>query len=257
MSNRIIVKRLCLLAIASLGILSAEAGQRRFTFVYESTTSPKGVWDLEQWVTWKTGRDYGNRVEFRHEIEYGVTDNLQLALYVADWEVRDRKNGGDKGAHAAFQDTAIEAIYSLSNPVTDFLGSALYGEFKAGPHHFELEGKIILQKNFGPVVVAYNAILEAEWEGENAGVYDERKGVFEQTFGVSYQFNPHFLIGGELLHEIEFAEWSEASESFVYLGPNASFRYGRFWITATALIQVTGVSEEPDLQLRTIFGVEL
>jgi hypothetical protein len=65
------------------------------------------------------------------------------------------------------------------------------------------------------------------------------------------------LVGGELLHEIEFPEWSDANDSIVYIGPNASFRYKRFWVTATALLQVTGISEEPELQLRAIFSVEL
>lgn len=234
-----------------------EAGQRRFTFVYESTTSARGELEFEHWVTWKNGRDPGNKVEFRHEVEYGVTDRLQAALYVADWEVNDSKAGGDKGAHAAFQDTAVELIYGLTNPVKDLLGSALYGEFKIGPKHIELESRIILQKNFGPIVVAYNALLEAEWEGEETGIYDEQKGVFEQTFGVSYEFNPYFLVGGELLHEIEFPEWSDPKDSIVYIGPNVSFRYSRFWATTTVLLQVTGISDEPELQLRTIFGVEL
>jgi hypothetical protein len=234
-----------------------EASQRRFTFVYESTTSSKGEVELENWATWKNGRESGNQVEFRHEIEYGVTDRFQASLYVANWEVNDSKAGGDEGAHAAFQDSAVELIYGLSNPVKDILGSALYGEFKAGPKHFELEGKLILQKNFGPIVVAYNAILESEWEGEEDGLYNEQKGAFEQSFGVSYQFNPYFLVGGELLHEIEFPEWSDANDSIVYIGPNASLRYKRFWLTTTILLQVMGISDEPDLQLRTIFGVEL
>src|SRR5215207_378707 len=220
---------------------SLEAGQRRFTFVYESTTSPQGEIEFENWVTWKNGHSSGNKVEFRHEIEYGITDRLQGALYVADWEVNDAKAGGEEGAHPKFQDTAVELIYSLSNPVKDILGSALYGEFKIGPTHVELESRIILQKNFGRVIVAYNAILEAEWEGEGVGVYDEQKGVFEQTFGLSYEFNPHFLLGAELLHEIEFPEWSDASDSFVYIGPNASFRYSRFWLTTTLLLQVTRI----------------
>ena len=151
------------------------------SFIYESTTAPKGEFEFENWVTWKNGNESGNKVEFRHEIEYGVTDRLQAALYLADWEVIDSKAGGDAGAHAAFQDTAVELIYSLTNPVTDTLRSALYGEFKIGPEHIGLESRIILQKNFDPIVLAYNAILEAEWEGEDVGVYDEQKGVFEQT----------------------------------------------------------------------------
>jgi len=154
MIQKYITCSLFLIAWALASAPRLEAGQRRFTFIYESTTSPQGQFEVENWVTWKNGRDSGNKVEFRHEIEYGVTDRFQAALYLADWEVNDSKAGGDAGAHAAFQDTAVELIYSLSNPVTDILGSALYGEFKIGPEHIELEGKIILQKNFGPIVVA-------------------------------------------------------------------------------------------------------
>ena len=39
-----------------------EAGQRRFTFVYDSTTTSKGEVELENWATWKNGRESGNQV---------------------------------------------------------------------------------------------------------------------------------------------------------------------------------------------------
>ncbi len=244
-------------ALIAGGILNLEAGERRFTFVYEATTAVKGELEIENWVTWKTtpeGGKRGNRVDFRHEIEYGITDHLQIGVYVADWKVLDAVAGGDKGSQAIYQDSAIELIYNLTNPVTDIVGSAIYGEVKLGDQKFELEGKAILQKNFGPIVVAYNATLEAEWEGERFGYFNERKGKFEQTFGASYQFTPNFLLGGEFLHEIEFAEWREEGDSAVYVGPNASFRYDRFYVTTTALVQATAIVGEPDFQLRTIFG---
>ena len=235
----------------------SKAGERRFTYVYEATTSPKGEVEIENWITWKTARESGgrgNEFDFRHEIEYGVTDRLQLGIYVADWKVVDSVAGGEDGARAIYQNTAVEVIYNLTNPVTDLIGSALYGEVKMGDQVFELEGKVILQKNFGPVVVAYNAVLEAEWEGEEFGAFNEQKGAFKETLGISYQFSPHFLLGGEFLHEVEFDEWSEAGDPIFYAGPNASFRYDRFFVTTTALIQATAVTGEPDFQLRTIFG---
>jgi hypothetical protein len=234
-----------------------EAGERRFTYVYEAVTASKGEIEIENWVTWKTQREgggRGNEFDFRHEIEFGVTDRLQLGLYLADWKVLDRVAGGEDGAQAVYQDTAVEVIYNLTNPITDLVGSAVYGEVKLGDQKLELEGKLILQKNFGPLVLAYNATLEAEWEGERLGCFDERKGTFEQTLGASFQISPNFLLGGEFRHEIEFSEWSQAGDSIVYAGPNASFRYDRFYVTSTALIQATGISGEPDFQLRTIFG---
>ena len=84
-----------------------------------------------------------------------MTDRLQAGIYVADWKV---SNG-----QAIYKDTAVELIYNMTNPVTDLLGSALYGEVKLGDQLFKLEGKLLLQKNFGPIVLAYNAGIEAEW----------------------------------------------------------------------------------------------
>ncbi len=228
----------------------ATAGDRRFSYVYESTTAAKGEVEVENWATWKTRRDgsgRANEFDFRHELEYGVTDRLQAAIYVADWKVSD--------GQAVYKDTAAELIYNMTNPVTDLVGSAIYGEVKLGDQQFKLEGKILLQKNFGPIVMAYNAGIEAEWEGERFGDYEERSGEFMQSFGVSYQVSPHFLLGGEFLHEVGFDEWQEAGDPVIYAGPNASFRFDRFFVTTTAMVQATGVTDEPDFQLRTIFGM--
>ena len=67
------------------------------------------------------------------------------------------------------------------------IGSALYGEAKLGDQLFKLEGKLLLQKNFGPIVLAYNAGIEAEWEGAEWGQFDEESGEFMESFGISNQ----------------------------------------------------------------------
>jgi hypothetical protein len=242
------------LAIGSQLMLPAlMAGDRRFSYVYEATTSAKGEIEIENFVTWKTkrsGHEPANQFDFRHEIEYGLTDRFQLGLYVADWKVVSNKNT------AIYQDTALEGIYNLTNPVTDLIGSGLYGEVKLGDQKFELEGKLLLQKNFGPVVLAYNVGIEAEWEGDRFGYFNERSGEFMQSFGASYQITPAFFVGGEFLHEIGFAEWSEASDPLLYAGPNLSYRFwDHYFITTTTLFQVTQLSDEPNFQWRMIFGM--
>ena len=154
-------------ACFSLAASSAEAGARRFTYVYEATTSAPGSFEGETWVTWKTSpaeeRRF-NAVDFRHEIEFGITERLQAAIYVADWGYREDPGANEHGF--SYQDSAIELIYNLTNPTTDLLGSALYGEVRGGPEELELESKMILQKNLGRFVVAYNGTLEAKWEGD-------------------------------------------------------------------------------------------
>jgi len=248
--------RFFLLAVAILGAaFSASAAERRFAFTYEATTAPKGTVELENWVTWRhTDAGSGDDSEvfrFRHELEFGVTDRLQVGLYLLDWQYDDKAT--DKKSE--WLSSGVEVIYNLTNPTTDFIGSAIYGEVLFGHDSLKVEGKLLLQKNFGPVRIVYNAIVEAEWEGEEFGNFSEENGELAQTLAVSWDVNKSFSVGAEMLHEIELPDWAEANDSVVYAGPNASVRFGRFFATATALFQLTDVDGEPDTQVRLITGI--
>lgn len=240
-------------ALLMLAAAAANAGERKFVFSYEATTTPAGTLEFEQGVTWKTSKKSDSdfdRFDVRHEIEWGVTDRFQLGFYVFDWRYQDGASVANN--RAEFRDVAVEAIYNLSNPVTDPIGAALYGEVKGGDELFALEGKIILQKNLGPVILVWNGTLEAEWEGDD---FDEDNGTLEQTFGVSYQLHPGLSVGAELLHEVEYADWSAWGDHVVYLGPNVSLATKKWWVTIAPLVQVTSVDDEPDFQTRVMFGI--
>jgi hypothetical protein len=238
--------------IAILSAVPAFAGSRRFTYVSEVTTSPPGDVELENWVTWKTRKpnEHGyDQVEFRHELEWGITEKLQAAIYLADWNYHRGMSAGERGF--TYTGSALELIYNFTNPVADPIGLAAYQEFQVGYRRFEWESKLLAQKNFGRFVVAYNATLEAEWEGEGL---EESEGEFQQLLGVSYEVSPHLLFGAEALHEVAFPDWSQAERGKFFAGPNVSIRSGTWWATLTALAQVTRAGDEPDFQLRTIFG---
>ena len=235
------------------GAPPAVADERAFVYSYEASTMPKGAVEYEQWVTWKTRKDVDkdfDRIDFRHEIEFGITDKFQLAFYVADWRYEDSASVED---HVEYRDAAVEAILQLTDPTVDSLGVALYGEFKGGDELLEVETKLILQKNIGQTIFVWNGTFEAEWEGER---YDEDKAVLEQTFGVSYQVVPQLTIGGELIHEVEYEDWDHWGDHVAYLGPNVSYRQKQWWMTIAPLFQVTDVSEEPNFQTRMIFGID-
>ncbi|MCH7871496.1 MAG: hypothetical protein IID33_07330 [Planctomycetes bacterium] len=237
----------CLFAFAA----GADASDRRFTFSYEALTQPKGSVEYEQWVTWKTTKRSDrsfDRFDFRHEIEWGITDRFQLALYLADWRFEETSDT-HKGD---FRDVALEAIYNLSNPVTDPLGLALYGEIQIGDQKFELEGKIIAEKVVGPWSFVYNFTLEAEWEGAH---FQDDKGKIQQTLGVSYQISPKLLVGAELLHELAIPDWRGVdANGAMYVGPNVSMRTETWWATLTPMFQVTDIDDEPDFQMRLLVG---
>lgn len=231
----------------------AAAGDRRFAYTYEATTHAKGEVEYEQWVTWKTHKDSDSefdRFDFRHELEFGITDRLQLGVYVSDW----RYQHGDSVADGAdWRNVAFEFIYALTDPVEDSIGTALYGEFKIGDELLELEGKFIVQKNVGKWVLGYNGIVEAEWEGSH---FDEDKGEFAQTFGASYQFSPTFLAGFELLHEVEYEDWESWGDHAVYAGPNFSYRAEGWWVTVAPLVQLTDLAGEANFQTRILIGID-
>ena len=178
------LRLLCILIFAFSPSVSF-SGVRHFTFLYEAPTSARGSLELENWVTWKqiTGPDRSDEVDFRHELEYGVTDNFQVSVYLADWFYESNKE------HSGFtySDSAIELIYNLTNPVDDPIGLSIYGEIKAGDRLVELESKLIAQKNLGPLIFAYNATIEAVWEEKEL---ESREGEFSQAVGASYEISP-------------------------------------------------------------------
>lgn len=232
-----------------LPMMCAFGGVRHFDFLYEAPTSAPGSVEMENWITWKRGSDPRfDQVDFRHEFEFGVTDRLQLSVYVADWNYHSPEQSG-----FTLSDAAVEAIYNLSNPVIDPVGLSIYQEVRAGDRLVEWESKLIAQKNYGRWIFAYNATLEAVWEGDDL---DEREGEFSQALGASYEISPRLSVGVELLHEFVFPDCKD-DETIrnVFVGPNVSYRRGNWFVTTSVLAQATDTSGEPDFQWRTIFGV--
>ncbi|MEQ1860256.1 MAG: hypothetical protein ABMA13_09990 [Chthoniobacteraceae bacterium] len=241
-------------ALAFLAQPTAEAGQRRYVYSYETLTAPKGSKEYEQWVTWRhrdiQGGDDRDRWEFRHEFEFGLTERLQLGIYVADWQYDEDDS---EGHEFRFQKSGFDLIYNLTNPNTDLIGSALYGEFLVGEDLIKTEFKLLLEKRFGRLGIVYNAILEAEWEG---GEYHDETGEFIQTFGVSYDLSKSVSVGVEARHVIEMPDWENTEPAVFYVGPNVSYRHGRYFATLAWLWQTTHLEGESDFQTRMIVGFD-
>lgn len=206
---------------------------------------------MENWITWArvSNPKRSDELAFRHEIEIGVTDRFQASVYLVDWSY---ENASDHSG-SKYSDTAVELIYNLTNPVIDPVGLSVYQEYKGGDQLFEWESKVIAQKNFGRWIFAYNATLEAVWEGEGL---TEREVEFSQALGASYELLPRLSVGLEFLHEFVFPDWRDSEKiRNVFIGPDVSYRQNQWFVTATVLAQATDTSDEPNFQLRTIIGI--
>jgi len=231
------------LFVSALTTSTTLAGVRHFTFLYEAPTSAPGSIELENTVTWGH-RSNWNDVFIREELEIGITDRFQLGIYPLDWS--HHSDGGFE-----YNGGAVELIYNLSNPVIDPVGISLYEEISAARQHFESESKLIAQKNFGRWILDYNVTLEAEWESKG---FEEQSGELQQALGASYEISPRLSVGVEFLHEFVFPDWRDKITN-VFVGPNISYRRHSWFVTVTALAQTTDTSDEPNFQLRTIFGI--
>lgn len=236
--------------LAAWPTTAALAGVRHFTFLYEAPTSPPGSAELENTVTWAHGTTVNrNSVFMREEVEIGITDQFQLGIYPLDWNHHEDSNQTGFG----YDGGALELIYNLTNPVIDPVGISVYQEIAGGRRRFESESKLIAQKNFGRWILEYNATLEAEWQDRHLA---QKEGQFQQALGASYEISPPLSVGLEFLHEFVFEDWNDNEKiRNAFIGPNVCYRRNEWFVTVTALAQATDTKGEPDLQLRTIFGV--
>ena len=124
---------------------AARAEESMFGFVYTTDLLPKGGWEIEQWMTWRHQKNNGyfDQLEGRTELEYGLTDQLQVALYANYAWTRAYHNGpfGATTPSEQFSDynvgpddrfSAARFIgvsgYRILSPYTDPVGLALYTE---------------------------------------------------------------------------------------------------------------------------------
>src|ERR1051325_1786207 len=155
---------LCAALLVTLAATTAWADPRPFTFTYDAYPIGKGGLEYEQWMTFNAdkGSEQGFRqLQFAHEIEYGLADDFDLSFYFLRWNYEDsaEKNGTE------YDGGALELIYTILNPAKDKWGLALYGEIAVAENEIEFEQKVIVQKDIGKWILAYNFVLETEIDG--------------------------------------------------------------------------------------------
>ncbi len=214
-----------------------------FTYVYE--TLPKGSLEVEQYADYTPAKALSTRnapvfygaTQFQTEFEYGITDRLELGLYVTF-----EPNPGD-----AF---AVVPRLTEGNGLKERLrlrlaeegrwpvDVGLYGELVENEQEIELEAKIILQRRVGNLRVVANLWGEREYNYAPAvptgSVFSQADWVVNPTLGATYQVTPSFHPGVEGWLRAEFPSPAPVTRAFnlgpvVYVGPTAMFNFGNFW----------------------------
>lgn len=232
--------------IAALLLIALTVGlfphERRLSFTTESRTLPKGTAELEWHSTFRIGRQtFYSAFDERIEAEFGLHDRFLMAFYLnGTWEHALSASGVESKSMKA-PSLSVEAKWRLSDSAADALGFALYGEVTAKPHEVELEGKLILDKQAGPVLIALNLGTEGEfafrpvtglWETETTFMASMGAAWVKGAWGIGLECRSSTVLSAGTL-----------GRSTLAAGPAFSVNTARFWLSLTPLIQFADLAK--------------
>jgi hypothetical protein len=203
-------------------------------------TMPKGEAELEYYLTTKVpdmhNYDDKNTWEHQFELEYGLTDKWDVAVY-QKWKQTNTADD-DKTEYGG---TKLRTRYRLAERGMYPLDTLLYMEYimpddSSSPDI--IEGKLILAKDFGKMNMAYNQIVKK-------GINNDGTTEHKYAVGLNYSISARWTVGIE-------STGSYSNEKY-YLGPTVSWASQRVW---AGLGAVRGLNDRSDdLQVRLIVGI--
>jgi hypothetical protein len=225
----------------------ARADRRAYGTTYEAVTAPKGELDVEMWSTYARDGEVLDGPPARGlrnmlELEYGITDRWDMALYNlldTDTTTGDTGYGGAK----------LETRYRLLPAGSWLVDPIIYFELQLlreghSDAKQKAEVKLILARDEGPWNVAFNLAAEAEHLRTSEWIPET-----EYALGVSRELaGPAVKLGLELFGKAE-KPVGEDVEVFLWTGPALSWAT-RFagpmhglWITGAAGRGLTTASQ--------------
>jgi hypothetical protein len=239
-----IVAGVCALQALQGGV--AHADRRMYGETYEAVTAPKGELDVEAWTTYARlgeidGGPASRGVRQMVELEYGITDHWDMALY----NMFDAIIGGDtaSGYAGAKLETRWRPLYRGQWIVDPVFYLELQELFR-GDADQKLEAKLILARDFGPLNTAVNVSYEEERLSDPGHTLH---GEIEYAAGTAWSFGPRLSIGAEVFGKAE--RESGATKDRSWVGPAISTAWGThgalrgLWVTFAAGTALTSDSD--------------
>lgn len=233
--RRIRSVRLAALTAALSAAQAASANPRPLPFTYTYETLPEGGREIEQYADLTPVRVYTanaatpvwyTATQFQTEFEYGLTDRLELGLYVTLVPTSSsfsftpslpQGNGVKQRLRYRFADAG-------SGPVD----LAVYAEVAENEREIELEGKLIVQRRVGPIRLAGNAWVEREFYYTGPGEW-----VINPTIGAVLEALPRLEVGIEYWMRAEYPDQAEPRVfnrgPNHFLGPTLMVQFSDFW----------------------------
>ncbi|HWE24555.1 MAG TPA: hypothetical protein VG496_11525 [Myxococcales bacterium] len=238
-----------LIALASAP-RAARADRRTMIRAYEFQTQPQGNLELELWNDVEAPQTAfaDSVVVTRVELEYGLTDRWDMALYHV-FEQGGPPATAPNSFH--FDSWRLETRYRLAEKGEWPIDVMLYGELERPADFnlpFETEEKLILEKDFGQFAVVTNLVAEQHLFRADLG------HAWEFDLGARYELMPQLRAAVEFWTTQEYVG-ADVSRNY-YLGPSLSVATQRVWIQLGVGFGLDA-SQDQQMFIRSVLGFNL
>jgi len=268
------------MAAAVGGLLLAGAGTARATphalpYSYPYATLATGELEVEQYADLTPVPAFdssGNTVPYPRavlttEIEYGITDRLELGLY---FQATTDTGAGTGSVPLRFDGLKQRLRYRIADAGELPVDISIYGEVAELGTELELEGKLNLEKRIGRLQLLVN--LWGEREYYYAG---QSEWVLNPTAGASFELTPAVHLGLEYWMHAEYGGTVNANNpdgataafnpaAHHYIGPALLLQGKKFWFAVAPYVRLDDWGRAGQLGdqygrfwVRTILGIEL
>lgn len=243
--------RITLVISSALALLllapAARADRRSFIRAYEYATQPKGNLEFELWNDIEAPKQGGFDAAttlHRFELEYGLTDHWDLALYHVFAQ------GPSEPFH--FDSWRLETRYRFAEKGEWPVDVMLYFEAERAPDFaqpWEVEEKLILGKDIGNFGFILNLVGEQKLFHANEG------HEFEIDLGARYEVSPALRLGvegwtiQETVNGVTSGAW--------FLGPTLSVATAKVWIQLGVGFGLGIGDADATAQVRSVLGFNL
>jgi len=247
----------------------AYAGEGVFGWIYSLDLQPKGSLEFEQRLQLNQQQAAGTYEAWtaRTELEYGLTNDLQIAGYINSYFTNANQNytnpeacGNSATCTAGYgvpeshdpatpyrksgiEGGSLEAIYRITNPVTSPVGIGLYLEPTIGKNKNEIEARLLLQSNFidDRLILAGNVVVANE-QLKFIGNGNVPESMLDFLIGASYRFAPKWSAGVEARFHNDYSSYNLRNQvqKATFVGPNIHYASKDWWVTGAWRYQLNG-----------------
>jgi hypothetical protein len=216
--------------------VDALANPHPLPYSYPYQTLPKGKVEVEEiadLIPMRVAREKDDgtrdavtalRSQLQTELELGVTDRLELALYFSFHQSATADTPAMR-----FDGLKQRLRYRFAEEGDWPLDLGVYFEVAEFYNEVELEQKLLMSRRFGYLTTVCNLWVEQEYYFQDR----EWKLIYNPTLGATYEFSPSFMLGLEYWARGRFNRGSSSGDAPAsarhFLGPTVLLQSGEAW----------------------------